>query len=243
MNAAQVPLLSLLIWLPLGGALIVGLLRSIAAARLCALCFAVLELVLAILVFAGFRSEYGDRLQWVEHFTWIGRLHIDYFLGVDGISILLLPLSALLTLMTILATWTSVHHLPRSHLALLLALEGITMGVFSAMDLMLFFLFWELTLPPIFFLIGLWGIGPERRSAATKYTLVMLFGGIALLFGIVLLALSHAETAQLGVPAGLSFSVPDLLDNTLPPNTERVVFILLLIGFAVKAPLPPFHTW
>ena len=243
MTAAAFPLLSVLIWLPLAGAVLVGGLRDLRTAKWCALLIAGLELATALLAVVDFQTSIGNELQWVEHHVWIERLNIEYFLGVDGVSILLLPLSALLTLLTLLATWNSVQRLAHFHLALLLALEGVTIGVFTAMDMMLFFLFWELTLPPIFFLIGLWGIGPGRRAAAIKYTMVMLFGGVALLFAIIMLAFNHAEATQGGVPNDLAFSLPVLLTTPLSGNMEAAVFFLLMLGFAVKAPLPPFHTW
>ncbi len=137
-----------------------------------------------------------------------------------------------------LAAWNSVQTLSRLHFALLLVLEAMTIGVFTALDMVLFFLFWELTLPPIFFLIGLWGIGAKRRGAAMKYTLFMLCGGVPLLFAIILLAINHANVTQ-----QLSFSLPVLLNQPLPEAMQTLVFFLLLIGFAVKAPLLPFHTW
>jgi NADH-quinone oxidoreductase subunit M len=243
MNTAELPLLSILIWMPLFGAVAVGCVRNLRAAKWSALLIAGLELALAMLAVLRFQPESSNELQWVEHHAWIERLNIDYFLGADGISILLLPLSALLTLLTLLATWNSVQRLPHFHLALLLALEGVTMGVFTAMDMVLFFLFWELTLPPIFFLIGLWGIGPGRRAAAMKYTLIMLFGGVALLFAIILLAFNHVDTMQGSIPSDLTFSLPALLATPLAGAVEAAVFILLMLAFAVKAPLPPFHTW
>ncbi|MDD1612175.1 MAG: NADH-quinone oxidoreductase subunit M, partial [Methylococcaceae bacterium] len=243
MNATEFPLLSALIWLPLAGAVALGFIRNLQAAKWSALMIASLELAAALYAVDRFRADSGNELQWVEHHAWIENLNIAYFLGVDGVSILLLPLSALLTLLTLLSTWNSVQRLPRFHLSLLLALEGITMGVFTAMDMMLFFLFWELTLPAIFFLIGLWGIGPGRRSAAMKYTLIMLFGGVALLFAIILLAFNHVDAVQGNVPNDLEFSLPVLLSTPLSASMEAAVFLLLMIGFAVKAPLPPFHTW
>jgi NADH-quinone oxidoreductase subunit M len=163
--------------------------------------------------------------------------------GVDGVSVLFLPLTALLTAGVILASWNSVQTLPRLYLALLLALEGITLGIYSALDLGLFFLFWELTLPPIYFLISLWGIGPQRRYAAVKYTLFMLAGGVPLLFGFILLALNHASETGLSPPAGLSFDYLILLETPIPLELQSVIFLLLFFGFAVKAPLFPFHVW
>ncbi|MDO9167720.1 MAG: NADH-quinone oxidoreductase subunit M [Methylobacter sp.] len=243
MNNASFPLLSLLILLPLSGAIAVTFIRNIQLAKNIALWVAVLELIATLMVVQLFNADLGDGFQLVERYAWIPSLNIEYLLGVDGISVLFLPMSALLTFMVIVASWNSVQTMPRLHLALLLALEGVTIGVFSALDMALFFLFWELTLPPIFFLIGLWGIGSERRSAAIKYTLFMLFGGVPLLFAIIILAINHATAVGGSIPQDLSFSLPVLLATALPDHLQTLVFILLLLGFAVKAPLVPFHTW
>ena len=242
MSNASFPLLSLIIFIPLLGALAVALTCNIRLAKNLALLFATLELIATIIVVWCFNSA-GHAYQWVEHYEWIPSLNISYLIGVDGISVLFLPMSALLTLMAIVASWHSVQHLSRLHFALLLALEGVTIGVFLALDMALFFLFWELTLPPIFFLISLWGIGSGRRRAALKYTLFMLFGGVPLLFGIIILAVNHANVLGGSIPHDLTFSLPVLLATPLPDHLQAVVFLLLLLGFAVKAPLVPFHTW
>ena len=235
-------MLSLIILLPLLGAIVTGASGNTRLAKQIAVSVAGLELVLTVFAVFTFNAAVGD-FQLVEHYAWIPSLNIEFFVGIDGISVLFLPMSALLTLMTIIASWNSVQHLGRFHFALLLALEGVTMGLFSALDMMLFFFFWELTLPPLFFLIGLWGIGPERRNAATKYILFMLFAGVPLLFAIILLAINHATETGVSIPEGLSFSLPVLLKTPLPGNLQEIVFLLLLLGFAVKAPLAPFHTW
>lgn len=240
---ATYPLLSLVILLPLLGAIAIGTVGNTHLAKWIAVCFAGLELLATLLVVQQFNSELGNNFQLVERYAWVPNLNIEFLLGVDGISVLFLPLAALITVAAILASWNSVQTQPRFHFALLLALEGITMGVFSALDMMLFFLFWELTLPPIFFLIGLWGIGPFRRKAAMKYTLFMLFGGVPILFAIIMLALNHSAQTGGGIPQDLSFSYPILLETSMPDRLQAVVFVLLLIGFAVKAPLVPFHTW
>jgi len=125
----------------------------------------------------------------------------------------------------------------------LLGLASGTLGVFSALDMVLFYLFWELALPPMLFLVSLWGIGAMRRSAAIKYTLFMLFGSLPLLLAIVVLALNYADTLGGLALANLSFSLPVLLDAPLSEDLQGVVFLLLLLGFAVKVPLAPFHTW
>ncbi|MEI6706281.1 MAG: NADH-quinone oxidoreductase subunit M [Methylococcales bacterium] len=238
----EFPMLSLLIFLPLLGAIITGLCGNSQLSKKIAFAFAGIELILAVWVMLLFQHNNGD-FQLLERSAWIPSLNIEFLLGIDGISVLFLPLSALLTLMAMVASWNSIQHLSRLHFALLLALEGITMGVLSALDLVLFFLFWELTLPPIFFLIGLWGIGPQRRGAAMKYTLFMLFGGVPLLFAIVILAINHATSVSGTIPQDLSFSLPILLITPLPNSLQSVVFFLLLLGFAVKAPLVPLHTW
>jgi len=126
---------------------------------------------------------------------------------------------------------------------MLLLLETAILGIFCALDTILFFLFWELTLIPLYFLISLWGVGPNRRYAAIKYTLFMLAGGIPLLFGFLLLAFNGAELSGLTVPGGLSFDYLTLVQTQLPQGTDTLIFFLLLAGFAFKTPLFPLHTW
>ncbi len=241
MSLANLPLLSVLIFFPLLGAIVVGCVKTKEYARAIALGFAIGELLLALLVCSAFNPEVSD-FQLVEQHSWIGSLGVEYLLGIDGISVLFLPMTALVTVMAIVAAWNSVQHMEAFHYGLLLALSGITMGVFTALDMVLFFLFWELTLPPIFFLISLWGVGPQRRMAAIKYTLFMLFGGAALLVAIVLLALT-TPLPQNETAGGLVFSLPVLLEKTVPDDLQGIVFLLLMLAFTVKTPLIPFHTW
>jgi len=242
MNETGLPLLSLIVLMPLLGAVALTFINNDRLARLIALSIAMLELIATLSMLGMFDADNGQNFQFVEQRSWIPALGAAYMLGIDGISVLFLPVSALLTVSAILASWHT-SHFKRLHFALLLALEGVTMGVFCAMDMLLFFLFWELTLAPIFFLIGLWGIGPKRRNAAIKYTLMMLSGGVPLLFAIIILAINHANFTGGSVPLNLSFSLPVLLETPLPEALQGWVFLLLLLGFAVKAPLVPFHTW
>lgn len=242
MSETGFPILSLVMVLPLLGALVTGSVNDSSLARKIALLVAGLELATTLFVVYLFNAGDGG-FQLIERHAWLPTLNIEYLVGIDGISVLFLPMSALLTLVAIAASWNSVQYLPSFHFALLLALEGITMGVFVALDMVLFFLFWELTLPPIFFLIGLWGMGPQRRGAAMKYTLFMLFGGVPLLFAIIMLAVNHATQMHGSVPENLTFSLPVLLDTPIPGQWQTIIFLLLLAGFAVKAPLVPFHTW
>jgi NADH-quinone oxidoreductase subunit M len=243
MSNTGFPILTLIILLPLFGAAAVAMTPNIRRAKIIALACCTLELIATSAPVLLFDAGLGSDFQLVERYNWISSLNIDYLVGVDGISVLFLPASALLTLLAVIASWNSVQHLPRLHFALLLVLESITFGVFLALDLALFFLFWELTLPPIFFLISLWGVGSERRNAAIKYTMFMLFGGVPLMFAIIILAVNHATATGGSVPHDLAFSLPVLLDTPLPEKLQAVVFLLLMLGFAVKAPLAPFHTW
>ncbi len=242
MMPGSFPLLSILVSLPILGALIVGFCKSRNQARSIAAVIAVIELIGALIALEYFDVGQGDKFQLLESYPWIPSLNVQAVLGVDGLSIVFLPMSAILTLMAVMASWNSVQHMEPFHFALLLALEGITIGIFTALDMVLFFLFWELTLPPIFFLIGLWGIGPQRREAAIKYTLFMLFGGASLLIAIVILA-NYSAPQTTEIASRLIFNVPELLENPLPDEWQRIVFLLLLLAFAVKTPLLPLHTW
>jgi NADH-quinone oxidoreductase subunit M len=232
------PLLSLLILFPLASGAASFALRESIPLRTLALGAALVELLFSLLVAARFEPAAG--MQYVEHHAWIPSLHMDYLLGIDGFSVVFLPLTALLTVASILASWNRPESADGAYLGLLLMLEGITMGLYCSLDLGLFFLFWELSLVPLFFLIGLWGEGPHRRHAAFQYTLTMLASGLLILAGFILVALNHAQDSGNGA---WSFAYLNLLDTPASIRTQTVVFFLLLLGFAVKAPLFPFHFW
>lgn len=242
MIEADFPLLSLIIIIPLLGAVLAGSIRNIDISKQIAFFTAALSFLLTIFALLLFDAD-KSAFQLVERHAWIPILNIEYLVGVDGISVLFLPMTALLTLITMLASWNSISHSSRFHFSLLLALEGVSIGIYCALDTVLFFLFWELTLPPFFFLIGLWGIGSQRRSAAMKYTLFMLSGGVTLLLAIIVLATNHATQTGGQIPNDLTFSLPVLLTTPLPHDLQTLVFLLLLFGFAVKSPLVPLHTW
>jgi NADH-quinone oxidoreductase subunit M len=242
MNDAHIPILSSLIVLPLFAAMLLGTIRASQLAKYMAITVAIIELMLTLVVVTLFNAQ-SDALQLVEQYTWIELLNIHFEVGIDGISVLFLPCAALLILITMISAWNSIQSFRHLHFALLLALEGIIMGVFCATDMILFFLFWELTLPAIFFLIGLWGIGPQRRGAALKYSLFMLFGSVPLLFAIIMLAINHAIQLSGAIPQDLAFSFPVLLTTPVEDSLQPIIFLLLLLAFAVKTPLVPFHTW
>ncbi len=239
-------MLTLLLLVYPAGALLVWMVPRPELARVIALAVNVLGLTLAALVLAGFDPGQSS-FQMVARAAWVPGLNIDYAVGVDGISVLFLPATALLFLGVNLASWNSAQHdknrLPRLYHSLLLLQAGATLGVFCAVDVLLFFLFWELSLVPFYFLVSLWGVGPQRNYAATKYTLIMLGGGVPLLFGFILLAFNHAAFSGAGLPGGLSFDLATLLNTPLPDQLEWIVFLLLFLGFAVKTPVFPLHTW
>ncbi len=234
MTEANFPLLSLLIiTLPVGGALI-WLWPNATHARWIALATAIVDLLLSMTVLFKFDAT-ASGFQLVEKAAWIPSINAHYQVGVDGLSVLFLPLTVILFIGIILSSWNSVAHMQRLYYSLLLLLESATLGIFCALDGVLFMLFWEMTLIPIYFLVSFWGIGPNRRFAAVKYMLFMLAGGIPLLFGFVIIAGS--------VPSGLTFDYIEWLKTPLPLETQKQIFLLLLLGFAFKIPIVPFHTW
>jgi NADH-quinone oxidoreductase subunit M len=238
---ASLPLLSALLALPTGGALVTALLRRAPWAQWIALSTTLLTLLLSLLIVAAFDAE-ETGFQLIDSANWMVGLNIGYLVGVDGISLLFLPATALLFCGAVIAGWriraAAAPLSPGLYFALLLLLEAATLGVFCALDTILFFFCWEFTLLPLYFLISLWGVGAARQAAAVRYFLVMLASGVPLLFGLLALSFGHAAIA--GSPV---FDLPTLLATPLPVGTQYVVFLLLLVGFAAKVPLVPLHTW
>lgn len=237
---AHYPVLSALLALPLFGALLLAALRGEVPARRIALGIALLTLLLSLLIVALFDGGRAG-FQLVDSASWIPGLNIQYRVGVDGLSLLFLPATALLFCGAVVAGWRGMQPAPSLYFALLLLFEAATLGVFCALDSIFFFFCWELTLLPLYFLVSLWGAGAWRQSAAVRYFFVMLAGGVPLLFGILLLAFGHATG---GV---LMFDLPTLLGEAqaspLSRGAQYLVFLLLLAGFGVKVPLVPLHTW
>ncbi|HPT50456.1 MAG TPA: NADH-quinone oxidoreductase subunit M [Accumulibacter sp.] len=234
------PLLSVLLALPVFGALFSAACRRAPWAQWIALGSAALTLLCALLVLLAFDSG-NPTFQLVEAGTWIGGLNIAYRVGVDGISLLFLPATALLFGGAVVASWrvtaTGAPLAPGLYFALLLLLEAATLGIFCALDGILFLFCWEATLVPLYLLVSLWGPGGGRQTAAVRYFLIMLAGGVPLLLGMLTLVFAHAKG---GAPV---FALPTLLATPLPEGAQYAVFLLLLLGFGVKVPLVPLHTW
>ncbi|MDQ3507960.1 MAG: NADH-quinone oxidoreductase subunit M [Actinomycetota bacterium] len=231
------PILSTLILLPVLCAVVLAFVRDDGLARKVAFGGASLTLVLALVMAVGFVSGTSD-IQFAERAEWMPSIGVGYFVGVDGISVLFIPLTAFLTLLVMLLSWGTVRFLTKGYLIALLGLEAATIGVFASLDLLLFFVFWELMLVPSYFLLKMWGTGPRRQYAGTKYVMYMLVGSAPLLVGIVVLGVNHFN-----VTGEYSFDFVALLETPASAGIQTLIFFLLAFGFAVKGPLFPFHTW
>jgi NADH-quinone oxidoreductase subunit M len=175
--------------------------------------------------------------QFEERYDWIPAFGIQYFIGVDGISLFLVILTAFLTPLALLSSWESVHKSVKGFSFFLLTLEAAMLGVFVAIDLFLFYVFWDAMLIPMYFLIGVWGY--ERRVyAAVKFILYTMAGSVLMLIAIIGLAYVHREAT-----GSLSFNLLDLYGLNLPDRTETWFFLAFTLAFAIKVPLFPFHTW
>jgi NADH-quinone oxidoreductase subunit M len=237
----DVPLLTLLLFLPLAGAIAVLLLPSGAkgAIRSAGLAASLLCFAASVVLFVRFDGT-NEGMQFVERYAWIPSLDISYHLGVDGIAMLLVVLTAFLTPIALLASWESIEHRLKGYVALMLLLEFGTLGVFMALDLFLFYVFWEFMLIPMYFIIGIWG-GTDRVYAAVKFFLFTMAGSLLMLVAIIWTGMYAA-----GLPGG-TFTT-DILKLTavapsIPPAAQAWVFLAFTLSFAIKVPLFPLHTW
>jgi len=199
------------------------------------------EFALSLLLLRGF-DMHSTGYQWEEFRAWIPQPPINYHLGVDGLSLFLVLLTTLLTPISILASWNSINERVKGFFISLLVLETGVVGVFVSLDLFLFFLFWEVMLIPMYFLIGIWGHG-RRIYAALKFVLYTMFGSILMLVAILWL---YRITAAAGYPTFDISQIQSLLSNgtvTLPVRTEMLLFGAFFLAFAIKVPLFPLHTW
>ena len=227
--------LTLLTFLPLVGILILFFVPSSAKSTLrwVALITSLVVFALSLWVLGMFNASNPD-LQLVAQYDWItvAGWNIQYYMGVDGLSILLVLLTAFLTPISILSTWTAVEERVKDFMIFFLLLEVGMMGVFLAQDLFLFYIFWEFTLVPMYFLIGIWG-GPRRIYAAIKFFLYTMAGSILMLLAIL----------WLGIYGG-TFSVPDLIaKGNIPANVQTWLFLAFTAAFAIKVPMWPLHSW
>jgi len=235
-NLTSLPILSIITFLPLLGGLLLLLLRGEKALKITALLVALLTFVVSLALWVGWAAGEAG-MQFMESVPWAPELGINYTVGVDGISLPLVLLTTFLMPLVLLFSWDTVHDKQKTYLVLMLLLETAMLGVFIALDMVLFFVFFEASLIPMYFLIGRWG-GPRRIYAALKFFIYTAFGSAFLLAGI--LALGYLYKQQAGV---WSFNVLDLYGLGLPANLQTLIFFGFILAFAIKVPLFPFHTW
>ena len=227
------PLLSVVIWLPIvfgGLVLATGNDRNAPLARLIALLGALLGLLVALPLYTGF-DRMTSAMQFVELKPWISQFNIHYYLGVDGISLLLVLLNCFFTLIVVIAGWQVIEKRVAQYMASFLIMSGLINGVFISLDAMLFYVFWEAMLIPMFIIIGVWG-GPNRVYAALKFFLYTLLGSLLMLAALLYLYFKSG-----------SFSILDYYQLPLPMNAQILIFIAFFMAFAVKVPMFPVHTW
>ncbi|MDH5762938.1 MAG: NADH-quinone oxidoreductase subunit M [Nitrospinota bacterium] len=195
----------------------------------------VVTFVLSLVLLVAFDSHHHG-MQFVQSFEWIPLLHINYTVGVDGISLWLVVLTAFLGVLAIYFAPIQKKYM-QYFLGLILILEGGTLGVFAAMDSILFYVFWELMLIPAYFIIGFWGEG-NKVYATTKFVIYTLVGSLLMLVGIIWVTMVHYEMTHV-----VTFDIPTLLQTQMPGDVQFYMFVLFFMAFAVKIPIFPFHSW
>jgi NADH-quinone oxidoreductase subunit M len=243
-------ILSLMTFLPLLGALIImlaiprhdtGVIKAIATV------VTVLTFLLSLVALGNFEGD-THKFQLVEYYQWIPSIGVAYFMGIDGISVLLVLLTTLLSIIVVVCSYSDISELEKPYYSCLLFLETGMLGVFVALDFFLFYIFWEIMLVPMYFLIGIWGHG-RRLYSAIKFFLYTLFGSVFMLLGILALYFFNNNPAY---GAGtLTFNVLELINHVKVPteplflglSAQDFIFLALFLGFAIKVPMFPFHTW
>ncbi|HXO22712.1 MAG TPA: NADH-quinone oxidoreductase subunit M [Thermoanaerobaculia bacterium] len=244
----HVPILSIVCYVPLLGALIVmfGMKGSNGAAiRKFATAVAFVDFLLSIPLWFAF-DRGGPLFQFTEDHTWIESIGVRYQFGIDGIALLLILLTTLLGVLAFLSSWSAIQTREKEYYIFLLLLQTGMLGVFMAMDFFLFYVFWEVMLLPMYFLIGIWG-GKRRLYAAIKFFLYTLVGSVLMLLGI--LALYFYNSSGLlgwkGLGNAATFSILQFhqIGHLIPPDLQFWIFLAFFVGFAIKVPMFPFHTW
>lgn len=263
---ASFPILSWITLLPILGMVIILFIPKTQEKAIKGLTLLItsIQVILAIVILAGFNYAKGgvfdsssfqfiEKFRWIdiEGFSWIGRIKIDYYLGIDGLSVPLVLLTAIICFISTLSSF-SINKSVKGYFAMFLLLDTGMMGVFVALDFFLFYIFWELMLLPMYFLIGIWG-GPRKEYAAIKFFLYTLLGSVFILLAIIGLYFSTTETLadgskvftfnMIAMMDPANYSANGILSPFNPDNLRFIAFMGLFIGFAIKIPMFPFHTW
>jgi NADH-quinone oxidoreductase subunit M len=228
-----IPFLSVLILSPLAAAAVAACLRSERVLRWWTLAFTLAAAPFSLSLYAKFNPATPD-FQFVEHHRWIPWLKINYTLGVDGISLLLVLLTTLMMPLCVLCSWRYIEKRVKEFMICLLIMESAMIGVFCALDFILFFVFWEAMLIPMALLIGVWG-GPRKVYAALKFFIYTMAGSVFLLVAIIALYLWD--------PSRATFSIPEMMGRSYSQGFQCWIFLAFAISFAIKVPMFPFHTW
>ena len=242
--SSNIPVLSIIIFLPLVGALVLLILPGERLQKWWALLIGLATFAVSCLLWVGWRNGEAG-MQFIEAAPWVPQFNIEYLVGVDGLSLLLVLLTTLITVLVLIFSWEGISQRLRSYLALMLLLEAGMVGVFVSLDLILFFVFWELTLIPMYFLIGGWGdpngtynfrgrIVPWRVYAAVKFFIYTMLGSALMLVAILVLYFQAQPH---------TFNLLELQKMQLAPNLQIWLFAAFALAFAIKVPLFPFHTW
>ncbi len=224
-------ILSTLIFLPLAGAILLLFIRNESFARYWALGITTLTAILSIPLVMAFDTTTSS-FQFVEQMDWIQSLGIQYVIGIDGISILLVLLTTLIMPLCVLASWSYIKTRVQAFMVCLLIMECAMLGVFMALDFILFYILWEAMLIPMYMLIAIWG-GPRKIYASVKFFLYTLAGSVMLLVAIIWLYMHN----------GHSFFIPDMMWQSYSSTAQIFLFLAFFLAFAIKVPMFPFHTW
>ena len=238
MKLGQLPLLSLITFLPIYGVFILLFINKNFDRAIKTITFVVtlMNFLISISLYCLFDSKTAG-MQFVEKIPWIKQYGINYFVGIDGISLLLVLLTTFLTVLAVLSSWNAIKNRIKEYMISMLMLETGMLGVFISLDLFLFYIFWEVMLIPMYLLIGVWG-GPRRVYAAVKFFIYTMTGSVLMLVAILYLYFFyHSKT---GV---YSFNLLDLYGLQLPINLQCWLFLAFALAFAIKVPMFPFHTW
>ena len=226
------PILSAMVWLPIAGGVALLVMDALGntACRQSALVIAIVTFLLSTLLYTHFDTATAV-MQFQENVSWIEAFSANYHLGVDGISMPLIILTTFTTVLVVLAGWQVIQHKTAQYMAAFLIMEGLMNGVFAALDAVLFYVFWEAMLVPMFLIIGIWG-GPNRVYATIKFFLYTFLGSVFMLVALIYMYLKSG-----------SFSILDFHLLPLSMTEQVLIFIAFLMAFAVKVPMWPVHTW
>jgi NADH-quinone oxidoreductase subunit M len=232
------PILSIVLWLPIVAAILLAFFPRAAdsAIKVFGLFASVVTFLASLFIVSEFRTGAAG-FQLVEMKAWIPEWGINYALGVDGISLWLVMLTTLLTPVVLLSSWNAIHKHPKEYVISFLIMEAAMIGVFVATDLILFYVFFELTLIPMYLVIGVWG-GANRIYAAIKFFLFTIAGSLLMLFGIIYIGFQYQHATGI-----LSFAITDLYRVGVTPYAQTLLFFAFSLAFAIKVPLFPLHTW